>query len=400
MDSIAWYIGPHIFGERKVRCYIWGVLALGIYFNMKAVTTLPRGPIMTSESFYANRRLGVNTLSFKIWGAERETEWITYSTRVMEKGSLMAIALFLDMMKRISLDGVQHVVSWSDVGRHFRSIRTLSTLGYLIPKTYRNGVTNFPLTMAFRFGAPKHFKNACDGHYGIQNHRTALVAQDRDIETIGDLIKAWTEQDAMARANGVVLPPETFIDFLPPPRKEVLAQSVLFTAKSLCQPVDSGFSWSFKCADKRRKGSWYGLPPREWQLTALEVRANIIGTCAAGAERTCLPTVRREEEGEPEDGVEDHAVVMGELADEMAGNDGILLNTTTYEDWKISYAQPKPAFEVHHRRSLKLKEKMAPVLCSMIQPRTSAPLEERIDKLRAGALKRKAQLAAVPTRLR
>jgi hypothetical protein len=77
---------------------------------------------MTTESFYANRRLGVNTLSFKIWGAERETEWITYNTRVMEKGSLMAIALFLDMMKRVNLDGVQHVVSWSDCGRHFRSV--------------------------------------------------------------------------------------------------------------------------------------------------------------------------------------------------------------------------------------------------------------------------------------
>ena len=342
-------------------------------------------------------------MSFCIWGKDRPVQWVTYITRVMEKGAAIAIALFLDMMTRISLDGIQHVVSWSDVGRHFRCKRTISTLGYRVPYMYRNATTDIPLTMAFRFGAPKHFKNCCDGHYAIQNARTLEVASSRNIETIGDLTAAWREKDAEARAAGVALPQEQFFDWVPPPKKDILDQCVVFTTKTLGQPINSGFSWSFNCVDKRYKHNWFGKFPRENVITALSCKANVIGSTAAGAERTHLCEVVAADADEPDDDADDHAVVAAEAAAEameMVGNDAILLGTTTFQDWKISYCKQRPGNDIYQKRAADLKKKLDCVKHTLAEPRTRPSLEERIFKHERAAKNRSAALAKVPKSLR
>ena len=178
---------------------------------------------------------------------------------------------------------------------------------------------------------------------------------------------------------------------------------VVFTNKTLGQPINSGFSWSFNCVDKRYKHNWFGKFPRDNVITALCCKANVIGSTAAGAERTHLCEVVAADANEPDDDADDHAVVAAEAAAEameVVGNDSILLGTTTFQDWKISYCQPRPGTDVCQKRSAALKENLDCVKHALAEPRTRPSLEERIVKHERAASNRRAAFAKVPESLR
>ena len=223
----------------------------------EAVKSVPIGPVQTTEKWYAGRRLGVATLGFCVWGAGTEKRtWYNYFSRVLEKGSVYSIAAIKDLLTRLKLDESTTIVTWADCGRHFRCNRTVATIGYDIVTELRQPPTDpdvpgVPLDCKMRFGMPKHFKNPLDRYFGTQNTRISLFAQGEEIASVGEYKQAAEQTFLAALAADGEIDPEVFIDFVPPPRKQVLKATKEFTRASLCQPMDSSFAWTFHNLDKR-----------------------------------------------------------------------------------------------------------------------------------------------------
>ena len=211
------------------------------------------GPVATTEEWYARRRLACATLCIVMWGKHIAREWFVYNSRVLEKGAAYSIAVFLDLLERVSFDWAQQATLWSDVGRHFRSARAISTLGYEVPTRCRNAVANMPIALNLKFGMPRHFKNPIDRFLGGQKARIQIFAKDCKINTVGELTAAQQAMYDVSVAAGTKLEREHFIDFLPAvDRKTFLESTKVFTRKSQQQPINSCFAWTFSCVDKRR----------------------------------------------------------------------------------------------------------------------------------------------------
>ena len=136
------------------------------------------------------------------------------------------------------------------------------------------------------------------------------------------------------------MPPETFIDFVPPPKDEIQQWSYLFSAYSLGAPVASCHAWSFRCNNKRRKKR-LGTGSKSHVHTGLDCRALLVlGNPDANAiahhpELVSEEGVLKEEE---EGAAADEAEAGEAIATEM-NNDSIKLHRKILQGWKVSYRQ-------------------------------------------------------------
>ena len=65
-----------------------------LLFDFMSLMTLPLGPEEHRDVFYANSRLGVTVWSAHSWDQNQKGgQWWTFVSRVVERGSLFAIAL-------------------------------------------------------------------------------------------------------------------------------------------------------------------------------------------------------------------------------------------------------------------------------------------------------------------
>ena len=109
-----------------------------------------------------------------------------------------------------------------------------------------------PIVLNLKFGMPRHFKNPIDRFFGVQKARIQSFAKHSKLNTVGDLTAAQQAMYDVSVAIGTKLDREHFIDFLPTvDRKTFLDSTKVFTRKSLQQPINSSFAWTFSCVDKR-----------------------------------------------------------------------------------------------------------------------------------------------------
>jgi hypothetical protein len=272
-------------------------------------------------------------------------------------------------------------------------------LGFQVPKNFKNTASGFPLDISFKFGMAKHFKTPCDSHFGNLDRWTAERAKRVPLKTISDLITCWQTSHAEAVARGVQLPPELFLDFVPPPREEINAWCKLFTTASLGGTITGSHAWTFHCNDKRRfaRANWYGHTAATRDVcTALDVKAQLMVGCPATLARTTWPVNRPEkaEESAAELGG-DHAAADAEVDADAAElptvNDGIVFSAKDFQGWRISYcAQEAPELKDYMAKVKRLENTMAPVRASLLSPRYGASREERVKRHQLACEKRKA----------
>jgi len=135
------------------------------------IGTLPRGPAETIETWYAGSRLAYAVCSVKLWGRNYEMpHWLTYCSRVLEKGVDYSMSIFKHAINEINWDGVSEIVCWSDCGRHFQANKAIATMACRI-------VTEKRISVTIKFGLGKHFKNPCDGHFSAHALNEHLLIQ-------------------------------------------------------------------------------------------------------------------------------------------------------------------------------------------------------------------------------
>ena len=160
-------------------------IPVSMTFPSQEVGTLPRGPVEQIDVWYAGARLAYGTLALKVWGAgvQQSGEWLCYISRCLEKGSHYTLACLKHAMARLDLSTSREVVFWSDNGRHFNCARTLSTQAVRL-------IEQAGVQVTVNFGMPKHFKNPCDGFFGVQAGAIDNITNEKLIKTIPQLVEA------------------------------------------------------------------------------------------------------------------------------------------------------------------------------------------------------------------
>ena len=147
--------------------------------KMKEVGALPRGPVEESAVWFAGARMGYNVLSFRVWGCGVSGyRWITYCSRVIEKGTVYSMALLKDVLTKIDLTNTREIKFWSDCGRHFMSNRSIATQSVKILQLYATE-SNKLRQVSTAFGLGNHFKNECDGYFGLFNKSAEEFSQKK-----------------------------------------------------------------------------------------------------------------------------------------------------------------------------------------------------------------------------
>ena len=128
----------------------------------QALLTLPRGPTETSQSWYANARLGVYICSAVTWSASAPPHMHMFVSRCKEKSAPYSLTIFRHLIESIlDLRHARRIEWWSDGGRHFRSAAAIATmcLRGLEQIDKRSEHKDFNPCMAINFGCPNRFKN-------------------------------------------------------------------------------------------------------------------------------------------------------------------------------------------------------------------------------------------------
>lgn len=240
--------------------------------------TFPRGPVATVDEWFAGARTGVCVLGAFLWGTDLPKEGVFYHfvSRVKEKGSVYTMSILKHLLAEVfDLTNIGHVVFWSDGGRHFRSNRSIATVGVrtmqaLLEKSCLNDddpplpksplpkktnhkmrkKTNFEVSVCF--GVPKHFKMVCDTEFGILKQNCFRACKSLEVNEFDDAFKMWVTMDAEYRAANPNRKKLHFIDFVPEARQAVADWTIQFEACSYKEPIACCFSYNFRLNDTRR----------------------------------------------------------------------------------------------------------------------------------------------------
>ena len=88
--------------------------------------TLPRGPVETTEEWYAGQRLGIGCYVCRAWSRNHD-QWFVILSRVMEKTSAWALECLHQVLKAQRWEGISTLQCWSDGPRQFKSTEYLGT---------------------------------------------------------------------------------------------------------------------------------------------------------------------------------------------------------------------------------------------------------------------------------
>jgi len=247
---------------------------LYLIYDHKELLTLPIGPAEVGEQWYANARLGVGICGFYLWGEslDERGEWYLYCSRVLEHNSEYTMALVWDLFERIQLkhrDSVVKLVSWADTGPHFRSYKVLASLGVLVPETYKKNIV-------VNWGPEKHMKGIVDGKFAQVDSAKNDAATRHDIATVAELVRALQEDYDQRKIVDNTLPKETFLEFLPGPREDVVIRDFA-TPKAAHGGIGikACYSWEFSLINRRR-ASVFGRGAHENTATNLKAYCRVL----------------------------------------------------------------------------------------------------------------------------
>ena len=242
---------------------------------------MPLGPVASIEEWYADSRLGINTCSVLVWGcAAPERRWYSYLSRVRDKSSLYSLSIMQDVISRLDTSSTEQFVFWSDVGGHFRSNRTISTLGFRLLEEHgwmtATGLRKRP-RVTLRYGMPKHFKNRCDLKFGQHNNIIKHFTKKNELHTVADVVQCLQAANDSARAKGKTVIPELVVNYLPKPQAEIEKWSIVCRPASLSVPIKTCFGWEFTSFDHRReKGHFMGVGANKDVITAVLCKALLL----------------------------------------------------------------------------------------------------------------------------
>ena len=178
------------------------------------------------------------------------------------------MAILKDLLDNVlDLTNIGHVVFWSDGGRHFRSNRSIATVGIrtvqkLCEKSSLNDdinaptaadKTNFKCTPCF--GIPKHFKNMADTEFGILKQNMMRACMNKEVNDFDAAFQTWVDMDAMYRKTNPNRKKIFFRNFVPPERKSIEDWTIQFSRASYKETIANCFSYEFRINDTRRGNS-------------------------------------------------------------------------------------------------------------------------------------------------
>ena len=149
--------------------------------------SVPLGPVQAGGEYYANSRMGCNTLGVVAIKPNGKKVHCAVLTRALEKSAVLAHVgiqqVIQELRERGHLDGIKQIILWSDVGPSFRSWLFLSMVAIDIA-----GRLQLPCEVNFLL--EKHGKNLCDSWFAILARRRRMSSVDRTIDSYRELIQA------------------------------------------------------------------------------------------------------------------------------------------------------------------------------------------------------------------
>ena len=232
------------------------------------------------------------------------------------------------------------------------------------------------------------------GYFQVLNHRIRQAALRRILDDVSDLIEVWTAASAR-RPKDAFQPAETFVEFHPPPKQEVLSCIVGFKPSSLPVPLTSSHSWSATVTDRRRH-SLLGRGAESRTLTGIWLRAHLLVGHAAGKLRECHPVLADAAE----------AAANEEAAPANEDNQALLSTTKSWNGWRVSYRMEEPEKHQLEKYLPRLQRKMgamAPVRAGLPEAslhRSELQMREAAEKSAKRRNVRAKRLQALETRAR
>ena len=220
-----------------------------IMFNLKETDSLPLGPQMTQEQHFAPGRCGFTTYGMFVWGLTIPLGiWFCVCTRILEKGTPLAVALKQFVLQR--LKDLGYLTTWmtfklhSDNGPHFRSNRGLGACAMVYTEM-------FVIHWLQAFGLACHMKDICDEKFGLFRGVIKKAMAQQWLREIGDVVAALKLEYAkrLIIYGSELQGPEEYHDWMPPMAKAAL-RCPRIDPKCI-PPINRCYRWSFRRTDKR-----------------------------------------------------------------------------------------------------------------------------------------------------
>ena len=280
-------------------------------------------------------------------------------SRCKEKSFPYSLTTMRKVLEEIvDLSQARRVEWWSDGGKHFRSVATISTMVLRIIEQLclRSQLPAVNPTATICYGLPKHFKNVCDGGHSYVRGLISQAAMKSTISTLKQFVDACRTLHAEHRASAVPLRkcklPITFHDYFPSMEKSEFCKSYIrcFKPASFIESVGVCQCFEGRLNDRRRMPNpLYKSPTGVY--TAIDFRSAMLHNGqVCPAERVCLPLDDPDavvcadaepdaaaEEEEAQEAEEDYAYAVAEPA-----NGVIAMNTSLHMGWRSPYRKLQP----------------------------------------------------------
>ena len=190
-----------------LKLFFLFVLFVFGWLIVQALITLPRGPVESTQQWYANARIGVYILTLILWGqGTRGGPTIHYFiSRLKEKSAPYSMTVWQWACENlIDWQGVKDMHFWSDGGRHFRAsvpIATMTARGceYMCRRSEQASHCH---EMKLSFGVPSHFKNHCDGAQAAIKSLLREVTKEATVSDTDTMIRLIQEKYEQYSADG------------------------------------------------------------------------------------------------------------------------------------------------------------------------------------------------------
>lgn len=223
--------------------------------------TLPRGPTESTQSWYANSRLGVYCCTLILWGSGVGKPCCHYFlSRCKEKSAPFSMHIFEYALKHlVDWRPVRDLCWWSDGGRHFRASVPISTMAYrgLIHLCSHSEVVGHNHTVDLNFGLASHFKNAADGaQASLKGMLSEAAKTEPTISTIPQMLdRCRAIYDLHVEGSRIGRMSCRFHDYFPEVERSTFISDfcVQFRSFNFKEPIGVCQSWKCRLNDKRLK---------------------------------------------------------------------------------------------------------------------------------------------------
>lgn len=171
------------------------------HFDFKQNVSIPQGQREGGSWWYANARLEYTVFGLmEAKGSDRC--YHTWISDVLEKGSTLAIAMMSELIAGLPAT-VRKITLWGDCGPHFRSYQfaywAMVELRQAAVRALR--VEDKSISVELSFFAEHHGKGIVDGHFGLLARWLREYCMTRVASSKEDLVAAFNEGAAKAKAD-------------------------------------------------------------------------------------------------------------------------------------------------------------------------------------------------------